>query len=54
MQKLVAGVNTGRLDAYRRLLGRGFQAELTGVSMCLRPDVSFFDTPDDYVMDDLR
>jgi GNAT superfamily N-acetyltransferase len=54
LPKLVAGVNTGRLGAYRRMLGGGFQAELIGVSMCLRPDVSFFDTPDDYVMDDLR
>jgi GNAT superfamily N-acetyltransferase len=52
--RLVAGVNTGRLDAYRRLLRRGFRADLIGVSLHARPDGPNFDTPEHYVLDDLR
>jgi hypothetical protein len=52
--RLVAGVSTGRLDAYRRLLARDFRAERIGISMWLRPDGSHFDTPTHYVIDDLR
>jgi predicted N-acetyltransferase YhbS len=52
--RLVAGVNTGRLDAYRRMLTRGFRTELIGVSMRLRPEGAHFDSPADYVIDDLR
>jgi GNAT superfamily N-acetyltransferase len=54
LERLVAGVNTGRLGAYRSMLRRGFSADLIGVSMSLRPDGPDFDTPDDYVIDDLR
>jgi len=54
LERLVAGINVGRLDAYRRLLARGFRSELIGVSMWLRPDGPSFDTPADYVLDDLR
>jgi predicted N-acetyltransferase YhbS len=53
-ERLVAGVSTGRLDAYRRLLGRGFRADLLGVAMHLRPDQPHLDTPAHYVLDDLR
>jgi len=52
--RVVAGVNTGRLDAYRRLLDRGFSAELVGVSMFLRPSEPHFVTAEQYVLDDLR
>ena len=52
--RIVAGVNTGRLDAYRRLLARGFRTEKIGVSMRLRPEGPHFDTPAHYVIDDLR
>ena len=52
--RLVAGVNTGRLNAYRQLLARGFRAERVGVSMRLRPEGPHFDTPAHYVLDDLR
>ena len=52
--RLVAGVNTGRLDAYRRLLARGHSPERIGVSMRLRPDGPHFDTSAHYVIDDLR
>jgi GNAT superfamily N-acetyltransferase len=52
--RLVAGVNTGRLDAYRRMLRNGFRAELIGLSMCRCPDQPGLDGPHDYVIDDLR
>ncbi len=52
--RLVAGVNTGRLDAYRRLLSRGFRIEQIGVAMHLRPGEPTLDTPEHYVVDDLR
>lgn len=52
--RLVAGVNTGRLDAYRRMLARGFHPELIGVSMHTRPEGEHLDTAEHYVIDDLR
>lgn len=52
--RLVAGVNTGRLGAYRCLLARDFRAERIGISMRLRPDGPHYDTPAHYVIDDLR
>ena len=54
LRRLVAGANTGRLDAYRSLLARGFRIELIGVSMRLHPERPHFDTPAHYVIDDLR
>ncbi len=54
LERLVAGVNTGRLDAYRRLLSRGFRIEQIGVAMHLRPGEPALDTPDHYVIADLR
>jgi N-acetylglutamate synthase-like GNAT family acetyltransferase len=53
-ERLVAGVSTGRLDAYRLLVERGFRADLIGVSMLSRPNEPAFDTPAHYVLDDLR
>ncbi len=35
--RLVAGVNTGRLDAYRRLLARDFRAERIGITHAAAP-----------------
>lgn len=52
--RLVAGVDTGRLDAYRRLLARRFGIERVGLSMRLRPEAPDFDTPAHYVIDDRR
>lgn len=46
LETLAAGVNAGRLDAYRRLLARGFRAEQIGVSMWLHPNAPNFDTPE--------
>jgi predicted N-acetyltransferase YhbS len=54
LRRLVAGVNTGRLDAYRRLLARDFRPELVGVSMYRHPEGPHLDTPEHYVIDDLR
>jgi N-acetylglutamate synthase-like GNAT family acetyltransferase len=52
--RLVAGVNTGRLHAYRSLLAHGFRIEQTGISMWLHPERPHFHTPAHYVIDDLR
>ena len=52
--RLVAGVDTGRLGAYRRLLAQGFGIERVGLSMRLRPDAPDLDTPAHYVLDDRR
>ena len=52
--RLAAGVNTGRLHAYRDLLAHGFRIEQTGVSMWLHPERSHLHTPAHYVIDDLR
>ena len=54
VSRLVVGVDTGRRDAYRRLLARGFRAEQIGVSMWLRSDEPRLDGPEQYVIDDLR
>lgn len=51
--RLVAGVNTGRLEAYRRMLALGFRTDLVGVAM-LRPGEPSYDRPDVYVVDDWR
>jgi GNAT superfamily N-acetyltransferase len=52
--RLLAGVDTGRLDAYRHLLARGFTTQQVGLSMWLRPEAARLDTPADYVIDDRR
>jgi len=54
LARLVAGVDAGRVDAYRRLLARGLRIERVGVSMWLRPEEPRFDSSGDYVIDDLR
>jgi len=54
VDRLVAGVNTGRLDAYRRMLRRGYRVDSIGISMRLRPDARDFDGLGHYVIDDLR
>jgi hypothetical protein len=53
VQRIAAGVNAGRRDAYRRMLGRGFRAELVGVAMH-RPDGLGTLRPDVYIIDDWR
>ncbi len=54
LSRLVVGIDTGRRDAYRRLLARGFRVEQVGVSMWLRPDEDRLDAADRYVIDDRR
>jgi predicted N-acetyltransferase YhbS len=54
LERIVAGVNAGRLDAYRQMLARGFRAELVGLAMRARPDWPDYDRPEHYVIDDLR
>jgi GNAT superfamily N-acetyltransferase len=51
--RLVAGVNTGRREAYRSLLGRGHRPFAFGVAMH-RPDEPAYDRPGVYVLDDRR
>jgi len=53
VSRIVAGVNTGRRDAYRRMAGRGFRAGLVGVAMH-RPEQPGTLRPDAYVIDDWR
>jgi GNAT superfamily N-acetyltransferase len=53
VSRIVAGVNTGRRDAYRRMVGRGFSAGLVGVAMH-RPEQAGTLRPDAYVIDDWR
>jgi GNAT superfamily N-acetyltransferase len=52
--RIDAGVDTGRLPAYRHLLARGFRLRQVGLAMWLRPEAPRFDGPADYVVDDLR
>jgi GNAT superfamily N-acetyltransferase len=51
--RLVAGVNTARHAAYRRLLDRGFRTDIQGVAM-QRPNHPGFNRPDALVLDDWR
>ncbi|MBV8887485.1 MAG: GNAT family N-acetyltransferase [Chroococcidiopsidaceae cyanobacterium CP_BM_RX_35] len=53
MSRLVAGVNTGRHEAYRRMIARGFHTEITGVAM-QRPNELGYNRPDVFALDDWR
>jgi GNAT superfamily N-acetyltransferase len=53
VERLVAGVNLARHDAYRMLLARGFRAFLQGVAM-QRPNQPGFNRPDVFAIDDWR
>jgi hypothetical protein len=53
MSRLVAGVNTGRHEAYRKLISRGFRTEIQGVIMD-RPNDPGYNKPDIYLIDDWR
>lgn len=52
-ERLVAGVNTARREAYRLLLAHGFRAFLHGVAM-QRPDAAGFNQEHCFVLDDWR
>jgi GNAT superfamily N-acetyltransferase len=51
--RLVAGVNTARHEAYRRMLARGFRADTQGVVMS-RPNEAGYNRPGVYLIDDWR
>jgi GNAT superfamily N-acetyltransferase len=53
LEKLVAGMNTARVAAYRRMLARGFRSFIQGVAM-LRSEDQGYNRPDVYVIDDWR
>jgi GNAT superfamily N-acetyltransferase len=53
LEKLVAGMNTARIAAYRRMLARGFRSFLQGVAM-QRSEDQGYNRPDLYVIDDWR
>ncbi|MBC1238819.1 GNAT family N-acetyltransferase [Nostoc sp. 2RC] len=53
MSRLIAGVNTSRDEAYRRMLARGFRSEIIGVAMH-RPNEPGFNRPDVFALDDWR
>jgi len=51
--RLRVGVNTGRQEAYGRLIERGFRTDTHGVIMH-RPNVPAYDRPGIYALDDWR
>jgi GNAT superfamily N-acetyltransferase len=51
--RLVAGVNTARADAWKRMVDRGFRPIQQGIAMH-RPDEAAYDRSDVYAIDDLR
>ncbi|UCG13700.1 MAG: GNAT family N-acetyltransferase [Deltaproteobacteria bacterium] len=53
MSRLVAGVNTARNEAYRRMLARGFRTVHQGVAM-QKPNEPAYNRAEAYVIDDWR
>jgi hypothetical protein len=53
VSRVVAGVNTARIEAYRALLERGFRTDLQGVAMHRRGDAGYH-RPGVFVLDDWR
>ena len=53
LQKIIAGVNTGRQEAYQHLLNSGFRTELQGVAM-ERPNEPGYNRAGIYLIDDWR
>jgi len=53
MWRLVAGVNTGRYKAYRKMILDGFRTEMQGVAMH-RPNKPGYNRPSVYLIDDWR
>ena len=51
LSRLVAGVNTGRNEAYRKLLLRGFRTEIQGVVMD-RPNEPGYNNAETYLIND--
>ena len=53
VSRIVAGVNTGRYEAYRKMLARGFQSDILGIAM-QRYNDSGYNKRSIYVIDDWR
>lgn len=53
LSRLVAGVNTGRYEAYRKLISQGFRTEFQGVVMD-KPNEPAYNNPETYLIDDWR
>ncbi len=53
MARLVAGVNTGRQEAYRTMMAQGFRTDFQGVAMH-RPNDPGYNRPGVYLVDDWR
>jgi GNAT superfamily N-acetyltransferase len=53
VSRLLAGVNTARHEAYRRMLARGFRTQIQGVVMS-RPNETGYNRPGVYLIDDWR
>ncbi|MBO1349879.1 MAG: hypothetical protein EBE86_021990 [Hormoscilla sp. GUM202] len=53
MSKLIAGVNTGRQQAYLQMLNLGFKIDRLGIAMH-NPNEPGYNCPDIYVIDDFR
>jgi GNAT superfamily N-acetyltransferase len=53
LKRMEAGVNTGRIHAYRTMLRIGYRADSYGIAMH-RSDSPAYNRPDCYVVDDLR
>jgi predicted N-acetyltransferase YhbS len=53
LDRITAGVNMARHDAYRRMLARGYRARAHGIAL-VRPNSHRYFRTDTYVIDDLR
>lgn len=53
LSRIVAGVNTGRHDAYKRMIERKFRTDMQGVAMH-KPDESGYNRNGVYLIDDWR
>jgi GNAT superfamily N-acetyltransferase len=53
LSRLVAGVNTGRQQAYMKMLSYGFRIDMLGIAMQRGTDLGY-NQPDIYIIDDWR
>jgi hypothetical protein len=53
LSRIVAGVNTERIEAYRYMISYGFRADMQGIAM-RRPNESGYNCSDVYLIDDWR
>jgi len=51
--RLLAGVNTARVEAYQQMIERGFKTAMQGVAMH-RPNEPGYSQPGFFVLDDWR